>query len=534
MVVNNENFAAFDPFKALFTEACLRHFDEYPQQVEWQGRTYHLVIGLLEAIPLIGQIVGLIELGIISFYAEKPDPYGEFKIPELLLGQAKTPSVTPVIKRRPSTDRMELPSPLTCRPPAQPHFAFPDAKCLEILGLTRRDVDTLEAALRPEEFPESMVFKKKCVEYINAGIISKVVKLPVTIFKSEVVENRPREYIILSKKVAFESRERKIRWAYSLTTGELLIKKRVVGLFEKATIRQLDWLRRKRHMGTNYIWRECKGKNGKDKNQFFEPLRDGTVSILFGTKELQDFNTKKSIIVDLLHDLRDFQEIYFSGKKLADGTEIPTIYAFHQDIKWDNILVVKQGSKWRSELTDFGAGCSVPNILYSTNGGSMSPEYIDLLCKIADTTKDMSKQQRQQYQERQRYLVAFQLKYGQKRDIWAMGMIILSLLVGRVEQLVYPQKNPNEAARILATAPISCITRAIQEKIGTHAQQDIGLLDVTQDAIDVDINSLESEVKLKHSPHDAEIAKFFKVVRDMIRVNPDERKLAKDLLQHLS
>lgn len=453
------------------------------------------------------------------------------------------PQLPPVKPPPPPTVSEPIyPEPNSCRPQIA-YIESPDDGCvirrrwpqdLSILGITNEEKETIDRAvveaarIRSQHNAPIVWAKKRICCQDNTGNLLFDAQLPISIALT------PENHLLLFPKTVFGSGgERKIRWCYNATTGEFLLKKRVVGNeIEKTLIQTLIEDRKQRGWGGSVrsaTWRSVKTRDGKNKLQVIEPVRDGTLQILFGTRPLQDFSVKYGLILDFLKDLHALHQINFTGsfKKDLFSPQISLEYkAFHQDIKIENTLVHKDaGGRWRGELSDFGAGSANP-MTVPLSPGFTPPEYIRYLAKISPFGIEANR----------RFLdtdemIQFNLKYAQGRDIWAMGLVILSVIIGKTEKATLRVPNKSGVAII---APLQCLKKRLEARNYSPSRYEFyaerGILDLVQIKLDSELFDLEHEVRLQHPNDSLKVNSIFHVIRQMLKIDPEQRGNAASLL----
>ncbi|MFI5343188.1 MAG: hypothetical protein ACHQUC_03095 [Chlamydiales bacterium] len=430
-------------------------------------------------------------------------------------------------------------------------------KDLSLLGITPEQKLRIDEHIR-NLFRFSGIINKKMISYTlpDQGITTQA-RLPIhlTVIKVGNVE----QIILLPKTIFAEGGERKIRWAYNLHTGTYLIKKRVTGGFEIRIVRAvINWRNSRR--GTNDLCIErtvdlsSRKPQAQPKVQLIEPVRDGVVSILFGTTPFNEFTTKRDIVVDLLNELK-----FLHNMSVEDASYTFNLFGrrqtrqlnygiFHGDITISNTLVVQQNGKWHAEFCDFGSVTANP-LCKSFTIGYTPPEYVRLYKQLAPEginqrrgnpfmKSDMlllgpSSMYRFNEMEMllidmdKHKLIDFNMENAQMRDIWSLGLVILSILVGRTDQM--NQNNLKQNMRIAAKiAPLPCLKKCL-DAINCDPYIESGILSLTQEEIDKDLVFLEQEVIAMHPNETEMVHRLFHAVGNMLKLDPKARKKASDL-----
>jgi len=440
---------------------CQQHFYQVGRESRWHHKVVHIILGTIEIIPVAGQIVALLEWGVVKFFT-----YNDvvFHWPENL----NTLDINDEQKR-----------------------------------LLHRH---LTVAMRLLKQNKTVTSEKRHLTLENMPPLT----LPLSVHIEKT--NDCIRIILLPRTVFMIGGERKIRWAYDLTRGEFLLKKRVVGMFEEIILKEMLHTRNTRGITCSIIWRTILGKQNKQKRQMIESLRHGTILSIFNTEAFLSLKVRCNLILDFLKDLRDVHKISISGVKIGDWF-LPQYYAFHADVKMQNALVFQQNGRWRGELCDFGKATSNP-MVNSLSVGFTSPECVEFY--NSERSKNMHDN------------VVFNMTHGQHKDIWAMGMLILAILVGRVEKLLWLEKSVLAMADI---APLPCLMGALSNSLA-QSQGEMGILQLNQDILDRDVDLLRQEVLQKNPQDDHDmINKLFMTIKEMLRINPRERKNICDVVR---
>lgn len=487
---------------ALCWGICRDHFRKIEVENLWYNRVIHITIGCLEALPVAGQIVSLIELGIIKFF-----------VPSLDQASKPLPQRPQPVSCRPSSERIESNSSFV-------PMIWP--KDLTKLGLTEDQKNDLEKHLSGAFLSGNFKLNKRTLIYTDIGCSNQVtVDLPLT--TSIVKIDNFYHNILLPKTVFIQTGERKIRWAYDLTTGEYLLKKRIVGALEEKLLDFMTKNRKTEGIKKSLIFREVNLTPETKKRQILEPLKDGTVSKLFGTEPFASFGTRCNIALDLLNDLKLLHagNIVVRSVHFPQGFDPIPVNVFHSDIKFENILV-SFDNKWSAEFCDFGGGATSPSS-YSYSIGFTPPEYIRHFEKIKPLGLDIDSQVDNSVKH-----FKFNADYGQGRDIWALGLVILSVLTDRKDRIEWMDRR-NEKS-IVTIAPLKCLRESVGFD-GRSYYDEAKIVNLKQEALDKEINELEQELIYNHKNDQASILKYFKVVRGMLKINPNERKNIIELLE---
>lgn len=484
---------------ALLWGMCRSHFYQVRVQSQLNSRIVHLVLAVLEAIPVAGQIISLIELKLIRQYTRT-----ELKI---IRPQAR-PQPTSCIPTFATDIYQENPSDIRRVWPAD----------LKLLGLTTAQMKEVDGHVRDAFRAGDMTFSKKKLLYKNGTVlVDAVLPISLSCFRKKIDLSF---CVLLFPKTVFASGgERKIRWAYDLTKGTFLLKKRITGLFEKQLLNYLIPLRAQRGIQTTITWRDLTDKQNKTKEQIIEPVRDGTLTTLLGTAPLANFNVKYELIMDLLDDLNDLHHARLSGVTINTVTPPQELSytAFHTDIKPLNILTSFQNGKWRAELCDFGVATAHP-VSFCISTGFTPPEYIRFYKKERPLGI-----QKNWFGISDLQIAHFNIKHGQGRDVWSMGLSILTLIVEREEQVMFENVLENTIGKF-TIPPLPCLKAILSGKIWDHYDEE-GILRLKQQTVNEDLDQLEKEITPKHPEERRKLAKLFEMLKTMmLRIDPNERK----------
>lgn len=507
--------------KALTYGICRGHFKKCKTETTWQSKTIHFIIASAELLLIIGQIAALLELAFVKLRSSSP------------ISQKQTID-PPLLHKRESK---KLAEPISCKPcchffkrqetPESPFRIWPED--LTLLGLKNEEMETIDQVIKNVLTLLVARFKEITLTWTKRSVKCIDIKEQKTAFEAilpitwGIFETARSTYIFLFPKTAFISGgERKIRWCYNSTTGSFFLKKRIVGLFEKFLIGMMQDARQKRGISTSeLLWREGLDKKGRKKLQLIEPLRDGNLLILFGKEPFANFSTRYSLIKDLLQEIKDLhqikiRDIFFTRAGIE--TPLPPYGAFHLDIKLENLLVSKELQRWRGEISDFGESAAHPKgACFSV--GFTSPEYIQFYKEIRPLGIDAPLPL-----ESSAAFVDFNLEYAQKRDIWAMGLVLLAIALGKTEVVKWKEAEKQCSAVI---APLQCLKRAIEStnnKISHYPEE--GVLNLTQDELDRELEKLEQEMIIKENGKAEQLKPLFKVIKEMLQIDPKKRFLS--------
>ena len=279
----------------------------------------------------------------------------------------------------------------------------------------------------------------------------------------------------------------KVSHAYDPLSGRKLVKKNIVSEPQFSFIKELMKEQSQgRHVkafprfvsayrGSTHL----EGKPVKDGiGKCIQGLSDGTVRQLGHSHDA--WNGSIQSLIDLQNALRWMHTSF----KCPGG-----LYGFHGDISPNNVFF-KRDSQGDLELklADFGATNDL-NSLYHTVGFRPPEQHRGM------TQSD---------------ILEFNLKYGHKKDTWAMAMIIGSLLrKGRFD--VHLQR---------AVPAFDFIKNKI--KLDGNRPRDYDITTLTQKEVDDELNAIIAD--LPNTPEGRNKRKLWDVIRLWLRVNPNERQ----------
>lgn len=315
----------------------------------------------------------------------------------------------------------------------------------------------------------------------------------------------PLEILLLQEKlpeIAVVTRKncngftRKLNVVYNLTTGEYLLKKKC----EFLEIEIIDYLksyaRLKKIKGLPFPHYRIQ------KDIFLEPLYEGSLNIILGTKALENWKTKFSLIEDIISGIFILHGIRFEPFPTSfpvPSGELEKNFKFcHLELNPSNILVRRSPTgEWNAAISGFSSACTLTS--FATNFGYDSPESCQYRVQLASLkNKDSSE------------IIKYNIETGEARDIWALGLIILTILVGNCSKkfLLYPD-----------FPPLPSLERLLIES-NREVTQDSFIANLTQENISKDINELKTE-------NDDHLGKkwnsLLDLVENMLKVSPKER-----------
>ena len=477
---------------ALTWGICKSHLHQLKTQTEWKGRLVHFIFILLEISPIIGQIISLVEQWIVVLN-QKPLPRSS--IPQ-----------TARVRYQEGRD-----APVRLWPK--------DGSFLGLTDAQRQETDQhIQAALRADSFGHD----KKILTYQRHGV-PHTATLPVKIAITKV--NSHHAVYLYAQKVFAKGGERKVKCAYHLTSGTFFVKKRIVGPFEKRILELLFNSRVSRGLSLNVAWLQGTTKTNNPKISLLEPLCDGELTVLYGSQPFEEFSNKYQIILDLLEELNCLHSAIITKAEvnlLGQTLRLPNYKAFHGDLKPENVLVYQQNGQWRALLSDFGKSSSNP-LSETLSIGYSSPERIRFYKSGFSSIDEL---------QNLLNLCNFNINNGSKIDLWAGGLLILSILADRLERVSWRDVAKNLNYTNINFPPLPSLkARMPSSHLRGNVEGDFANL--TQAEIDRDLVQLRAEVRKMHPQEQQQVDAAFRTVEGMLKVNPAERTDVGVLLREL-
>jgi serine/threonine protein kinase len=310
---------------------------------------------------------------------------------------------------------------------------------------------------------------------------------------------------------------------YDLTRGQYFINKKSVSEEERGLLRRLD----KRQRGLELVFAIIRTSlDGQPETwEMIERYRAGALPALFNTKPLADPTQQKVLAEDLLSALKFIhtqpKTVNFSN---AHGDMLEKeAFLFHGDISSAHILVEKEGERWRAILSKFKATGRFTACLGQE--GFRSPNGVKFYTRVKVEKLD------------QPWVVQFNMEHGQKEDIWAMGLVILSILCGHKGEGLknmmpkgLEEYGPPDIS-MMNISPLPCLERCLSRiKEPTATEVDAGVMDLTDGELAQDLEMLHKRYIDFHRKNSSETAKLWDLVKKMLKVDPAERISAGDAL----
>lgn len=348
------------------------------------------------------------------------------------------------------------------------------AECWEKLRLDAKQVDQLKGFIEKSyaDFGRSgRTFKHG---EIKEGPVKGWLPRTVTFLESGEVIIKLKDVPLIG-----QGGERKVKKVYGAASGLFFARKRVVEEgCEKAILHHFH-----AHPQNGIVktidFHSKVGKSGLLKHYVVQQKYESDLLHLKGN---WSFSARIHMALRLLEGLNALH-------KLPIDKNNPPATQFHGDLSLANILAISRGPEVDLDIDDFGQSgkLGVPD----GKDWYFSPE-IALLKKQLNDGKKFTPEE----------LKTFNFKYRQKSDVWALGLVLASILRGQ---------QPSQEV-----VGIKCISDIVKWPAGVL---DLPLL--TQQAIDGEIKAYQNAL-----PKTAEAKVLFemwKLVNGMLQINPEQR-----------
>lgn len=365
----------------------------------------------------------------------------------------------------------------------------------QVVPLLRKDSALVVRSIVETYFASGILRKAKKTLLLRLSALSRHPEL-VKVFDEPVrftcVYDASRvitNIVLHAKKIVGKGGERVVKQSYDLTTGSCLARKKCMSTTEEWLVR---YIKEHNVQGLAQVFsiRKVDKALGAVKTQVLEKLYSGNLVSLFGTHMAID--QKHILFENLLLGLKNLHSIVVPEVRFKVENSVYrflNVRAFHYDISPNNVFVIKppETDVWEAVIGDFGFACDI-----TIAGGTLGyrpPEAI-----IAEM------QQPAACDRQQNMMLA--MDYGQKKDIWAMGLVLASLLAGHFSQKV---------GGIIPPLP------ALEACFLFSPTTDARIAGLQQHSIDCDIAAFKAvSDNLLYN-------KLWDIVALMLRVNPDER-----------
>lgn len=341
-----------------------------------------------------------------------------------------------------------------------------------------------------------------------------------------------------------------VKYAYNPINGQFLAKKRATSEVEVNILKQLTLVDKiKKPNGSPGLARTVQiitlstSGSEKPKAHIFQVLYDKNLNTLLrqNGKNLTPY-LKLTIIKKLLLGLADIHDMKMkktingklyggykssspSGKWLVKPIRTPQrdehYMLYHGDIKPSNILWLEKESE--CSIDDF----DLAGIIDQMGGtpGYCPPNYLKWnVNKYYKKSEELNKN----YYQKEAH-IEYNLKYGQKKDLWAIGLVIASILKGEIGHLevcpldcIKKYTKYVEEFKIVNEKQTDGTFKPIQVKV--EKLDDSKLANITQEEIDKEIENIKKDLP-GNKPEYNMMLQLWEMVRQMLRVDFDQMKI---------
>ncbi len=315
------------------------------------------------------------------------------------------------------------------------------------------------------------------------------------------------EITVISKEVIAKGGGRQVRRGWDMVKGEWAAIKRSLSDEEEELLIYFS-KNPKRGLPSHIEWSDCIKHKGEVK--IIEPHCMGTLFILLNNGSLDDPWQKCQIMEDLLYGLlhlHDYKLSETTGFVKDKETTVKNIPAYSSDVKISNVLVNlcpneidPDKERFGAFHSDFDTAC-ILDICEGTPG-FFSPEAMAHL--LSDPTKEQN--------------TKHNLQYGQKRDMWDLGLVFVAILAG------YTSK------RVTFDIPPLAFLEDFFINNHTEKAPDKDIATISQDTVTKDIASLKSSMKLASDADGVFLSKLWELTNNLLSVDPKTRLTAKEAL----
>jgi serine/threonine protein kinase len=287
-----------------------------------------------------------------------------------------------------------------------------------------------------------------------------------------------------------------IKFAWDLIKAELCVKKSSRSEFERTLYQWIKYSRVAKPTGFPRItgFYETRGKI-----KILEKYYPVSLNRHLKSKPELNFESILKFINTLIH-LHQFTYTpptlsWDAGFKTLIFTSFRGGPVFHGNLSPDNIMVDEEGSLPVYRIISFGSAAEFSRVAWTPGWGS--PETI----RFSQGKLSMKESE-------------FNAKYGQAKDIWALGLLVGSILRKRLRNSC--QKNPIPRFSFIAK----------KLKIIDGRIDDSKIAELKQRKIDRKINSIIRKIKKKYAAEKDfknNLIKIWTFVKRCLKVDPEER-----------
>ena len=385
--------------------------------------------------------------------------------------------------------------------------------CLDDLGITQEEQRVINEYCRTQL--SRVQNSKDRASSIQEVEISLEKGLFLRLFYSET--EILKDVMLITNKQIAEGGVRKVFLCYNLTAGKYFIKKESPREEERSLLKLLE---RESIRGLKPVF-EIYQSSDEEPWQILERHAAGTLATLFNKKPLRHFTQQISLVGDLILGLafihgqtKDIQIKESDGertikKKIRAGL-------FHGDITPRNILIEQEKNVWKAHLIDFDATGR-----FNACSGSpafRSPEAVRFYMEALPQNDG-------QFVKAVEEIAAFNFQYAQKKDIWALGLVLLTILCGRKwNGCPNPQLDDAFKKRIkrLDIPPLPCLENCfcLQDP---SPYEDKHVASLTQEVISQDLSLLKQQHLELYGQNNQQALQLWEIVEGMLKINPLER-----------
>ena len=431
---------------------------------------------------------------------------------------------------------------------------------LATLGLTEVDKNTLEKAfdealsIAPDFSEHGLMCRKTKVDGVSRrrlqlfneeGLVREW-NVPITLMVN-IQQATLKSIVLWTKVIIGEGGDRRVRKCYDLITGEINARKKFCNTVEKLILQHfqshpsagIESITSTIEADDPYL--NLHGVSGIKKPHFVEPCFEGDLFQMLDIQVLDEI-TKSTLdkITNPRHVISIMEQLLTGLATLHEFVLVESIAGMptqtypktkHWDIKPANILLRKIEGNWEAVLMDFGHAAT----LAPGNGsdGYLSPEDVCFRSRVYPDGIRSPRNLDIPYQE----IVETTSSYAQKKDVWQLGLVFVSLLMGRIVDIEL--READEVGTIISTAPLDSLVNAIKidKRYGHH---DWRFAKLRQDFIDRDIVRCKAETlaKCRAETRPAYAYLWDYLISKMLQVDPAHRISSKEalsiLLSHLA